>query len=107
MNAIRAARALLVLLVVVLAAVYLPQLYWLAFDVNVRAPRVVYSPVLDSLLFVRSGAREAVYTDRAGKEYTRARSRSRPRSVVSAPWRSAASERCRKVVCSASERLRQ
>src|SRR5512137_2698860 len=71
MTMIRLSRALLVILTVFVGAIYLPQAYWLAFDVNIRAPRILYSPVLDTLLFVRSTGKEPHYTDARGKEYTR------------------------------------
>jgi hypothetical protein len=71
MTMIRLSRALLVILTVFVGAIYLPQAYWLAFDVNIRAPRILYSPVLDTLLFVRSTGKEVQYTDARGKEYTR------------------------------------
>ncbi len=71
MNLVRLARMILVVLAALVAAVFVPRAYWLAFDVFVSPPLVYYSPVTDSFFFMRFRQMEVRYQDAAGKVYTR------------------------------------
>ncbi len=71
MSLIRLARIILVVLAALVAAVYIPRAYWLAFDIVVSLPRVYFSPVTDSFLFVRFSQSDVRREDASGKQYTR------------------------------------
>ncbi len=71
MNLVRLARMILVVVAALVAAVYIPRAYWLAFDVYVSPPRVFYSPVTETFLFMRFDQSGSRIHDVAGKTYTR------------------------------------
>jgi len=47
---VKIARILLIIIVILVTAIYLPYFYWMALDVNIRAPFILYSPVIDDFV---------------------------------------------------------
>lgn len=68
---VRISRIVLVLIVSLAAAIYLPAYYWLAFNVKIPTPRVFYSPIQKNFIFIRTTDKEPVYSDIKGNNYTR------------------------------------
>jgi len=65
-------RYAIIVIMVLVAAVYLPRLYWQVMGKRVHKPRVDYSPTIDEFLIRRSGTdKKARYTDLQGNAYSR------------------------------------
>ena len=71
MNLVQIGRALLLVMIAVVASIYLPYYYWLAFDVRIQGPVTYYSPITDKFMFMRPTGREVKYVDIDGKTFTR------------------------------------
>ncbi len=71
MNTVRFSRILLTLVMTLVLSWIIPQYFWKAFDVSIRAPRVSYSPVEDKFLLLRPDLKSVKYMDLKGREYTR------------------------------------
>jgi len=69
---VKIARILLLIIVVFVTAIYLPYFYWIAFDVNIRAPFVLYSPVINDFVMMNFGQPDSTrYSDARGNFYLR------------------------------------
>ncbi len=68
---VRLSRYLLIILTIFVAAVYLPQLYWVSFEPRIVPPMVFYSPVLEKFMIGHLGHGEYYFTDEDGNKYTR------------------------------------
>jgi uncharacterized membrane protein YkgB len=66
---VRLSRYLLIILTVFVAAVYLPQLYWVSFEPRIVPPMVFYSPVLEKFMIGHLGHGEYYFTDEDGNKY--------------------------------------
>jgi hypothetical protein len=62
-------RTILVLVTILISAILLPNLYWMAFEKPIRKPFVLYSCINDNFMIFR--ANEGVREDASGKKYTR------------------------------------
>ncbi len=71
MRLVRLARICLVFLIAMMASIFLPEAYWLAFDVKPSIPRVQYSPVIDTFLLTRMTPGGMKFSDARGNTYTR------------------------------------
>ncbi len=69
--AVKITRFFLLIIAIIVAAIYLPYFYWMAFDINIRAPFVMYSSITDDFMFYRYGNNDLNYVDKEGNEYTR------------------------------------
>ncbi len=67
----RIARLLMVVVVIFVAALYLPEFYWKIFDKNIRTPQVYYSSIHKDFFLGRNDGNGYVRYDLAGNEYTR------------------------------------
>jgi len=68
---VRISRYTLILVAIVVMAIYLPDFYWLFFDVKTPSPYVSFSPV-DSMFFMhRRKDNKLVFLDEEGNIYTR------------------------------------
>ncbi len=67
---VKSIRYLMIIIAVLVAAIYIPDFYWKIFDVNVRVPMVLYSPVINKFLTLRP-LETIKYTDQEGNKYTR------------------------------------
>jgi len=67
----RLSRLLLVLIIIFVAAIYIPQYYWKIFDKKTNRPFVLYSVLLKDFLISRAEGPVTTYTDSKGKQYTR------------------------------------
>ncbi|KUK88437.1 MAG: hypothetical protein XE04_1962 [Marinimicrobia bacterium 46_43] len=68
---VRISRYTLILVAVVVMAIYLPDFYWLLFDVKTPSPYVSYSPVDSVFIMYRREGNDLVFRDEAGNTYTR------------------------------------
>ncbi len=72
---VRLARILLLLVVIVVSANFLPKLYWMKFEKRQNAPFIVYSPVIEDFVIKRStadvGDSELKWMDSKGNLYDR------------------------------------
>ena len=66
---IKFSRILLILLVILLTAIYLPHFFWMSFSERIRAPYVQYSPVIEE--FIIMDYEKDKFYDTSGKEYSR------------------------------------
>lgn len=67
---VKSIRYLMIIIAVLVAAIYIPDLYWKIFDVNVKVPMVLYSPVINKFITLRI-SEASKYTDQEGNKYTR------------------------------------
>ncbi len=67
----RLSRYILVLVTVITCAVFLPQMYWMAFEKPVRAPFVLYSCTDDVFMALNNNNGEITFEDNLGNSYTR------------------------------------
>lgn len=67
---IRISRYILVAIAILVSAIYLPKLYWLAFDKPVRSPFILYSSIDHDFMIQRTGEK-TLRTDTKGNRYTR------------------------------------
>jgi hypothetical protein len=67
------ARALLLVFIVFVAAVYIPKFYWMKFEKSVKSSFVLYSPILKDFLFSVYSTDELRFSDRKGRLYDRDR----------------------------------
>ncbi len=67
---VKITRYLMILITVLVASIYIPQIYWKIFDVNIRIPMVLYSPVINRFLILKP-MESSKYTDQLGTKYTR------------------------------------
>jgi hypothetical protein len=67
-NLIRVALALVIILV---ASIYIPDLYWKASKSEINRTSVFYSPIKKGFILTKSDVRGSVYTDIKGKTLTR------------------------------------
>ncbi|MDD3807179.1 MAG: DUF4857 domain-containing protein [Candidatus Marinimicrobia bacterium] len=68
---VRISRYILIVVSIVVMAIYLPDLYWLFFDVKTSSPYVSYSPVDSMFIMYRHGDNGLVFYDEEGNTYTR------------------------------------
>lgn len=68
---VRISRYTLIIVAVIVMAIYLPDFYWLFFDVKTPSPYVSYSPVDSVFIMYRREANDLVFRDEAGNTYTR------------------------------------
>jgi len=68
---VRLSRYTLILVAVLVMSVYIPDLYWLFFDVKTNLPYVSYSPVDSVFIMYRHGKNEIVFSDVKGNAYDR------------------------------------
>ncbi|MGD9898703.1 MAG: DUF4857 domain-containing protein [Calditrichaceae bacterium] len=68
---IKLSRWLLIVIVVIVASIYLPQLYWLIFSERTSAPMVNYSPVIEKFIIGKSDGKSFNWYDSDNKQYTR------------------------------------
>ncbi len=68
---VRLSRFFLVIITVIVAAVYLPQLYWVSFEPRVIPPMVFYSPVIQKFMIGHFGKGKYYFTDEDGRKYNR------------------------------------
>ena len=69
---LKLSRIFLIIMVIFLAAIYLPHFYWMAASPKIHKPSVYYSPVLKKFLsFKYDGNPNVFCTDSDGKTYTR------------------------------------
>lgn len=68
---IKLSRWLLTLIVILIASIYLPQLYWLIFSERTSAPMVNYSPVIEKFIIGKSDGKTFIWYDSDNKQYTR------------------------------------
>ncbi len=68
---LKLSRLFLILIVVFVAAIYIPEYYWLGFAERNKYPMAFYSPVLHDFLIGRFQNSRYYYTDSSGKEYSR------------------------------------
>lgn len=64
-------RALLLLLIVFIASVYIPKFYWMKFEKNVKGNFVVYSPIKKDFLYSNHSTNDFKYSDKKGNNYDR------------------------------------
>jgi hypothetical protein len=62
-------RTILVIVTILISAILLPNLYWMAFEKPIRKPFIMYSCVNDNFMIFRTN--EGVREDSHGKKYTR------------------------------------
>ncbi|MFH0733145.1 MAG: DUF4857 domain-containing protein [bacterium] len=67
---VKTTRYLMIFITILVASIYLPNMYWKIFDINVRIPMILYSPVINQFLIFRP-AETVKYTDQVGNKYTR------------------------------------
>lgn len=65
------ARALLLIIIVLVAAVYIPKFYWMKFEKSVKGGRIFYSPIKKDFLISTYNDTELKYYDSKGKFYDR------------------------------------
>jgi len=65
------ARALLLIIIVFVAAVYIPKFYWMKFEKSVKGGRIFYSPIKKDFLTSTYNDTELKYTDSKGRTYDR------------------------------------
>ena len=63
-------RIILVLVAILILAVTLPMLYWMAFEKPIKKPVVFYSCIDDDFFILRAGT-PATFEDNKGNKYTR------------------------------------
>ena len=68
---IKISRILYLLLIVFVAAIFIPKYYWLKFEKNIRRPMVYYSPVSHEFLASKMTGNDFYYIDRKGNKYDR------------------------------------
>ncbi len=68
---VRLSRIFLIVITIFVAAVYLPQLYWVSFEPRIIPPMVFYSPVLQKFMIGHIGKGKYYYTDEDGNNYSR------------------------------------
>lgn len=68
---VRISRYTLILVAVVVMAIYLPDFYWLFFDVKTPSPYVSFSPVDSMFIMYRREDNDLVFRDEEGNTYTR------------------------------------
>lgn len=68
---IKLSRWLLIVIVILVASIYLPQLYWLILSERNYAPRVSYSPVIEKFIIGKSDGKTYSWYDSDNKQYTR------------------------------------
>lgn len=64
-------RIAMMLVIVLVAAIYIPDFYWKANKYEANKTNVYYSPVSKSFVLLKSDVRGVVYTDPQGKIYSR------------------------------------
>ncbi len=67
---VRLSRILLVILVIIVTAIYLPYFYRMAFDEYIRTPFMLYSPILEEVLVVSYEDGGRSWLDQQGNVYT-------------------------------------
>lgn len=68
---VRISRYTLILVAVLVMSIYLPDLYWLFFDVKTHSPYVSFSPVDSMFIMYRRGDDGLEFTDVKGNTYNR------------------------------------
>lgn len=71
---IKLSRFLLLIATIMVSAIYLPKFYWMAFEVNPRAPRIMYSSLTREFMFIKSDFTNRIprakYLDIHGNSYS-------------------------------------
>lgn len=68
---VKISRFLLIILVIVVASIHLPYIYWLGFGERIPTPQVFYSPVMQKFLIYKIEGKSYEWRDTDGKNYTR------------------------------------
>ena len=68
---VKLSRLFLLLIVVFVAAIYIPQYYWLGFATRTQYPMAFYSPVIQDFLLGHYDKKGYYYKDSSGKHYKR------------------------------------
>ncbi|MCD4693199.1 MAG: DUF4857 domain-containing protein, partial [Calditrichales bacterium] len=68
---IKISRFLLIILVIIVASIHLPYIYWLGFSERIMTPQVFYSPILEKILIYKVEGKSQEWRDIDGKSYTR------------------------------------
>jgi len=63
-------KSLLVVIVVFIASIYLPQIYWKTFPYRYTLPRVYYSPIIEDILILKQVNGRGRIKDLNGKSYS-------------------------------------
>jgi len=67
----RIARLMMIVVVIFVAAIYLPEFYWKIFDKNIRTPQVYYSAVHEEFFLGKNDGKKYIRCDLKGNNYTR------------------------------------
>lgn len=68
---IKISRLLLIALVIIVASIHLPYIYWLGLGERITTPYVYYSPVMQNFLIYTVEGKSYEWRDTDGKNYTR------------------------------------
>ena len=68
---IKISRILLIILVIIVASIHLPYIYWLGFGERITTPFVYYSPVTQNFLIYTVEGKSYEWRDTDGKNYNR------------------------------------
>jgi hypothetical protein len=68
---IKIVKILLAIVIVFIASIYLPDIYWSTFKFKIDRPNISYSPILKDLILSYSTKNVSKIMDRKGKHYTR------------------------------------
>ena len=66
----KVSRYILVIVAIIILAIFLPALYWMAFEQPIRKPFVLYSCIDDDFFIIRQGT-PTIFVDTRGNSYTR------------------------------------
>jgi hypothetical protein len=68
---VKTARTILILFIIFVMSVFIPEYYWKIFEKNIRAPFVLYSPIIHDFIITRFDNKEVKRIDNEGHELTR------------------------------------
>ncbi len=68
---VKIARTIMILFVIFVMSVFIPEYYWKIFEKNIRAPFVLYSPLIQDFIINRFENKEVIRTDNEGHVLTR------------------------------------
>jgi hypothetical protein len=63
-------KLILSLVIIFIASIYLPEIYWKTFPHRYYLPRVVYSPILNDILITKGDFKKSTIVDLKGKRYS-------------------------------------
>ncbi|MDP2302779.1 MAG: DUF4857 domain-containing protein [Ignavibacteria bacterium] len=62
-------KLILSLVIIFIASIYLPEIFWKTFPQRYYLPRIVYSPILDDILIIKGDFKESMVVDLKGNSY--------------------------------------